>query len=130
MVTGHIEAIRYTESAAIVVLTERRMGYKKKDGTKVDDALMTWRIFFATYFRKYISEHFTSGSFVKIKGTIMPYCKDEEGNSTDGCTVFGQTIDLAPYATRSVIRDKKLVKNSQFHDIGKPDLAGYKEDDF
>ena len=129
-VTGHIEAIRYTTSAVAVVLTERRLGYKKKDGTIVDNALITWCVFFATYFRKYVSEHFMKGSYVKIKGTVLPYSKDENGKSVDGCTVLGQTIDLAPYPAKAALRDKKLIKDSQIHDIGTPDLAGYKEEDF
>lgn len=127
---GHIEGIRYTETAVVVTASERRQGYKKKDGTIVDDELLTFRFLFKPYFRKYISEHFSSGMLVKIKGVMLPYAKDHEGSIVEGYSILGQTIDRAAYQTSTIRAEKRMIKESQSMSTQAPDLDAYNQPDF
>lgn len=127
---GHIDGIRFSDTAVFVTASERRQGYKKKNGEIVADDLLTFRFIFKPYFRKYISEHFYNGMLVKIKGVMLPYAKDHEGNIVEGFSLIGETINRTAYQTTTVRREKKLLKESQLHDIGTPDLNGFNEPDF
>ena len=127
---GHIDGIRFTETAVIVTASERRQGYKKSNGEIVADDVLTFRFIFKTYFRKYISEHFNKGMLVKIKGFMLPYAKDSQGNIIEGFTLLGQTIDRAAYQTTNIKREKMMQKESQEHSTGAPDLDSYNMEDF
>lgn len=127
---GNIDGIRYTDTAVIVTASERRQGYRKKDGTIVDDELLTFRFLFKPYFKKYIAEHFNSGMLVKIKGYMLPYGKDHEGKVIDGFTVIGQTIDRAAYPNNRMRAEKRMLKESYQNETGSPDLNAYQEEDF
>lgn len=127
---GHIVGIRYSDTSACVSITERRQGYKKKDGTIVNDELITYTVYFKAYFRKFISEHFSSGSLVKVYGVLLPYMKDKEGNTIEGYTIIGKTIDLAPYPSSTLRMEKKRIKESQLHSTGTPNLEEYNQSDF
>lgn len=127
---GHIDGIRYTETAAIVTASERRKGFRKSDGTIVDDEILTFRFLFKPYFKSYIAKHFNSGMLVKIKGVMLPYAKDHQGNIIDGFTLLGQTIDMASYQTSSVKAEKRMMKESQAASNETPDLEGFQQPDF
>lgn len=127
---GHIEGIRYNDTSIIVVASERKKGYKKKDGTIIDDELLSFRFIFKSSFRKYISEHFSSGMLVKIKGVLFPYAKDHQGNIIDGYSIIGQTIDLAPYPSNNIRIEKKRIKESQSASDETPDLNAFNQPDF
>lgn len=127
---GHIVGIRYTETSAIVSLTERKQGYKKKDGTIVDDELLTYLVYFKAYFRNYISSHFNKGALVKIYATLLPYMKDHDGKTIDGFTLIGKTIDLAPYPSNTLRMEHKMIKDSLLHSVGTPNVDSYMQDDF
>lgn len=127
---GHIIGIRYTDTSVIVTASERKMGYRRKDGVIVDDEILTFRFIFKPYFRKYISEHFSSGMLVKIKGTMLPYAKDHEGNIMDGYSIIGQTIDLAPYPSNNIRMERKRIKESMMASDEQPDLDEYNQPDF
>lgn len=127
---GHIEGIRYNDTSIIIVATERKKGYKKKDGTIIDDELLSFRFIFKSSFRKYISEHFSSGMLVKIKGVLLPYAKDHQGNIIDGYSIIGQTIDLAPYPSNNIRIEKKRIKESQSASDEIPDLDAFNQPDF
>ena len=127
---GHIEGIRYTDTAVVVTASERRQGYTKKDGTIIDDELLTFRFLFKPYFRKYISEHFSSSMLVKIKGIMLPYAKDHQGNIIEGFTILGQTIDRAPYQTNTIRAEKRMIKESQLASTQAPDLDSFNQPDF
>lgn len=128
--TGHIDGIRFTEHAVIVTASEKRLGYKDKSGNKHDDEIITFRFAFKTFFRKYISEHFSSGTLVKIKGWMLPYKKDKSGERTEGYTIVGQTIDLAPYPSNAMRLEKKIIRESQRQSTEQPDFDGFNEEDF
>lgn len=127
---GHIEGIRYNDTSIIIVASERKKGYKKKDGTIIDDELLSFRFIFKSSFRKYISEHFSSGMLVKIKGVLLPYAKDHQGNIIDGYSIIGQTIDLAPYPSNNIRIEKKRIKESQTASDEIPDLDAFNQPDF
>lgn len=127
---GHIDGIRYTDTAVIVTASERRQGYRKANGVIVPDDVLTFRFIFKPYFRKYLSEHFNKGMLVKIKGVMLPYAKDNQGNVIEGFTLLGQTIDRAAYQTTNIKAEKIMQKESQEHSTGSPDLDSYNQDDF
>lgn len=127
---GHIDGIRFLESSVIVTASEVKKGYKRADGTIVDDEILTFKFLFKAYFKNYISSHFSNNMLVKIKGTMLPYAKDSNGNTKDGFTLIGQTIDIASYQTLSVKREKKMIIESQKNDTEKPNLEEYIKDDF
>lgn len=127
---GFIEGIRYSDASASVSVSERKLGYKKKDGTYVDEELLTYRVIFKEYFKKYLATNFSEGMLVKVKGTLLPYAKDRDGKSTDGYTMLGQTIDREAYPKSTSRLDHKMVKESVLHGNGTPDLESYRSDDF
>lgn len=129
-ILGVIEGIRYTDTCVIVTASERKSGYKKQDGTIVKEELLSFRVIFKPYFKKYIAEHFSANMLVKIKGTMLPYAKDHEGNTIDGFTLLGQTIDIAAYQTANLRRERRMIKESQEHMEGMPDLDNYNQPDF
>jgi hypothetical protein len=127
---GHIEGIRYVDNAVIVIASERKQGYKKSDGTIVPDDVLTFSFIFKSYFKGYIAKHFSRGMLVKIKGFMLPYAKDKEGNAIEGYTILGQTIDLATYQTTTTRIEKRMIRDSQQHMTEKPDVEGFNQPDF
>lgn len=127
---GHIDGIRFTDKAVLVTASEKRRGYKAKNGTKIDDEIVTFHFIFKSYFRKYISEHFSSGTLVKIKGWMLPYSRDKEGNFVDGYTIVGQTIDIAPYPSNAMRFEKKIIRESTRKSSEMPDMEAFNEEDF
>lgn len=126
---GHIEGLKFTEKAVIVVASEQRHGYKKNDGTFVRDEILSFSFIFKTYFKSYIASHFSKGMLVKIKGTMLPYAKDHQGKTIDGYTLLGQTIDIATYQTNNARVEKKMIDASAMSDA-QPDLESFIESDF
>lgn len=131
IIVGHIEGIRYSETCVYVTVSENRLGYKRSDGVIVDDDILTWRVVYKPYFKKYIASHFDKGMLVKIKGMVLPYTRNQDGSNVEGYTIIGQTIDLSAYPRSTTIRqERKLVKDSMSHDIGTPNIDAYNEPDF
>lgn len=128
-VNGFIEGIRYTETSVIVTVSEVRKGYTNANGERVDDSVITWRILYKAYFRKYLANNFSSGQYVKVKGTVLPYAKDHD-TVVEGYSVIGQTIDLDAFPRRTVKREMAMVKDSQEHASGVPDLDAFNAPDF
>lgn len=127
---GHIDGIRYLESSVVVTASEIRRGYKKKDGSYVDDEIYSFKFLFKSYFKKYIASHFSEHMLVKIKGTMLPYTRDGNGNICDGYTILGQTIDIASYQTLNVTRERKMVTQSQKKNDATPNLTEFRKEDF
>lgn len=128
--TGHIVGVRYTPTAVIVTASERKQGFKKNDGTIVPDDVLTFRFIFKPYFKKYISTHFSENMLVKMKGVLLPYAKDHEGNTIDGFSIIGQTIDREAYPSNNLRIEKKMIKESQMNTTETPDLERFEEPDF
>lgn len=127
---GHIDGVKFSDNAVFVIASEKLVGYKKKDGTIVNPEVCTYTFIFKPYFRKYIAEHFSSGMLVKIKGTMLPYAKDHQGNNIDGFTLLGQTIDIAAYQTSTAKIERKRMYDSKKVDMGMPNVEEYQQDDF
>lgn len=128
-VTGFINQVKYLPDSCLVFLDEFRKGYKKSDGTIVDDKYLSWKCIFKPYFRKYINEHFSKGMLVQVKGEIMPYAIEKE-KIVDGYSVIAQTINMASYPKASVKQEAKMIKESQMHDTATPNLDDYYKPDF
>ena len=128
-VIGYINNIKYLQDSCLVFLDEFRKGFRKKDGTIVDDKYLSWKCIFKTYFKKYINEQFNKGMLVQVKGEIMPYAIEKE-HLVDGYSVIGQTINVASYPRASVKQEAKMIKDSQMHASETPDLEGFNAPDF
>lgn len=128
-VIGYINNIKYLQDSCLVFLDEFRKGFRKKDGTIVDDKYLSWKCIFKPYFKKYINEQFNQGMLVQVKGEIMPYAIEKE-HLVDGYSVIGQTINVASYPRASVKQEAKMIKDSQMHASGTPDLEGFNAPDF
>ena len=128
-VIGYINNIKYLQDSCLVFIDEFRKGFRKKDGTIVDDKYLSWKCIFKTYFKKYINEQFNQGMLVQVKGEIMPYAIEKE-HLVDGYSVIGQTINVASYPRASVKQEAKMIKDSQMHASETPDLEGFNAPDF
>ena len=128
-VIGYINNIKYLQDSCLVFLDEFRKGFRKKDGTIVDDKYLSWKCIFKPYFKKYINEQFNQGMLVQVKGEIMPYAIEKE-HLIDGYSVIGQTINLASYPRASVKQEAKMIKDSQMNASDMPDLDGFNAPDF
>lgn len=128
-VIGYINNIKYLQDSCLVFLDEFRKGFRKKDGTIVDDKYLSWKCIFKPYFKKYINEHFNQGMLVQVKGEIMPYAIEKE-HLVDGYSVIGQTINVASFPRASVKQEAKMIKDSQMHASETPDLEGFNAPDF
>ena len=128
-VIGYINNIKYLQDSCLVFLDEFRKGFRKKDGTIVDDKDLSWKCIFKPYFKKYINEQFNKGMLVQVKGEIMPYAIEKE-HLVDGYSVIGQTINVASYPRASVKQEAKMIKDSQMHASETPDLEGFNAPDF
>ena len=128
-VIGYINNIKYLQDSCLVFLDEFRKGFRKKDGTIVDDKYLSWKCIFKPYFKKYINEQFNQGMLVQVKGEIMPYAIEKE-HLVDGYSVIGQTINVASYPRASVKQEAKMIKDSQMHASETPDLEGFNAPDF
>lgn len=128
-VIGYINNIKYLQDSCLVFLDEFRKGFRKKDGTIVDDKYLSWKCIFKPYFKKYINEQFNKGMLVQVKGEIMPYAIEKE-HLVDGYSVIGQTINVASYPRASVKQEAKMIKDSQMHASETPDFEGFNAPDF
>lgn len=131
-ILGFIRQVKYLQDGCLVFIDEYKSGYKRADGTQVEDKCLSWRCIFANYFKKFVSQHFGNGMLVQVKGEVLPYAM-EQGNVVDGYSVMGQTINRASYpragkrAEVAAIKDGEVVMDSR-GDV--PDVAGFNESDF
>lgn len=127
---GHIETIKYTETAVFVFVSEVCNGYKDGSGKVVDNEVLMWKILFPKGMVSYITKFFAKGMLVNIYGIPKPYAKDHDGNIVEGITILGKNIDRAAYQRTSVRQEKKMIKESQLASNELPDLESYIKPDF
>lgn len=129
---GFIDCIKYipNQGGCFVFLSEFKKGFKRKNGTKVEDRYLTWKIIFKQGLVKYISEHFGNGMLVEVKGEVLPYTIEHGEVRDDGCSVIGQCINLTSYPRYTVKQEMRMIKDSQLQDGAKPDLDAYEQPDF
>ena len=128
-VIGFVDAIKILPDSCMLFLSEYKKGYKKSDGTVVDDKYHAWKIIFKGYFIKYLTTHFGKGMLVEVKGEIVPYVI-EHGQIIDGYSVIGQTCNIFSYPRYSVKQENKMIKESMDSANVLPDLESYNQPDF
>lgn len=126
---GFVDAVKVLPDACILFLSEYKKGYKRSDGTVVDDKYHSWKVIFKGYFIKYITTHFGKGMLVDVKGDIVPYAI-EHGQVTDGYSVIGQTCNMFSYPRYSVKQENKMIKESIENSNAIPDLESFNKPDF
>lgn len=128
-VIGFIESVKPLPDSCILFLSEYKKGYKKSDGTIVNDKYVSWKIIYKGYFTKYITSHFGKGMLVEVKGEILPYAI-EHGQTVEGISVIGQTCNMYSYPRYNVKIENKMIKDSQLASDEQPDLDSYNLPDF
>ena len=128
-VVGFIDALKVLPDSCILMMSEFKKGYKKSDGTIVDDRYHSWKIIYKGYFIKYLTAHFSKGMLVEVKGDIVPYAI-EHGEVTEGYSVLGETCNMFSYPRYSIKQEHKMIKESQANSDETPDLDGYNQPDF
>ena len=130
-ILGFIRNVKYLQDGCLVFIDEYKSGYRRSDGTSVDEKFLSWRCIFANYFKKFISQHFDNGVLVQVKGEVLPYAKEHD-KLVDGYSVMGQTINRASYPKAGVREEMRMIKESQSSTDSnvKPDLDGYNKPDF
>lgn len=129
IVQGYIRSVRYLDDSCLVFLDEFRKGYRKPDGVVVDDRYVQWKVVFKGYFKNYISKHFSDGMLVDVYADVLPYAIEHD-SIIDGYSCLGKTIDIAGFPRASVRAEQKLIRDSETHGEGVPDLDGYNRPDF
>lgn len=128
-VVGFLESVKVLPDSCILFLSEYKKGYKKADGTVVEDKYHSWKIIFKGYFIKYLTTHFGKGMLVEVKGEIVPYVI-EHGQITDGYSVIGQTCNVFSYPRYSIKQERKMIKESMDMTNELPDLESFNQPDF
>ena len=128
-IIGFIEKMRFLSDSILVFVSEFKKGYKKKNGDIIEDKYMSWKTIWKPYFKTYINNHFSDGMLVEIKGEILPYAIEHE-KIIDGYSCIGQCINAFSYPRASVKQEQRMVKDSQLHASGTPDLEAFNKPDF
>lgn len=130
-VLGHISNIKYLPDSIVVYVDEIKRGYKKANGEKIDDKVLSWKCLFSgsAAKRNYINKFFNIGSLVQIKGELLPYAQEHE-TEVNGYTIFIQTMNLASYPRTNIKKEKKMQKESMEHATGTPNVEDFMENDF
>ena len=126
---GFVDAIKVLPDSCILFLSEYKKGYKKADGTIVDDKYHSWKVIFKGYFIKYLTTHFGKGMLVEVKGDIVPY-SIEHGQITEGYSIIGQTCNIYSYPRYAVKQENKMIKESMDGTYEQPNLESFNQPDF
>ena len=126
---GFVDAIKVLPDSCILFLSEYKKGYKKSDGTIVEDKYHSWKVIFKGYFIKYLTTHFGKGMLVEVKGDIVPY-SIEHGQITEGYSIIGQTCNMYSYPRYAVKQENKMIKESMDGTYEQPDLESFNQPDF
>lgn len=128
-VTGFINTIKYLPDHCLVFIDEFKNGYRKSDGTRIEDRFISWKCIFKPYFKNYIVKHFNTGMLVQVKGEVMPYAIEHD-KLIDGYSVIGQTINIASYPKSMLKEEQKMIKESMENSMEKPNLQDHLSPDF
>ena len=128
-VIGFVDAIKILPDSCMLFLSEYKKGYKKSDGTIIDDKYHSWKVIFKGYFIKYLTTYFGKGMLVEVKGDIVPYAI-EHGQITEGYSIMGHTCNMFSYPRYSVKQEQRMIKESMDNTDEHPDLESYNQPDF
>ena len=128
-VTGFVSKIVYKQDFCMVFVDEFKRGFRRKDGTLVEDKYLSWRCVFKQGMAKYISDHFSHGMLVEVKGEVLPYIIEHD-KVQEGYSVIGQCINLASFPRASAKQEIKMIKESQENDDARPNIDAYQSPDF
>ena len=130
-IVGIIESVKYLSNGGgcFVFLSEYRKGYKKSNGTRVEDKYLSWKVIYKQGLVNYINNHFNTGMIVEVKGEVLPYAI-ENGEAVDGYSVIGQTLNIFSVPRLYQRQEARMQKESQLHSSGEPDLESYNKPDF
>lgn len=130
-ILGHIANIKYLPESIVIWVDEVKRGYRKSNGEKIDDRVLTWKCIFSgnESKRNYVNKFFNRGSLVQVKGEILPY-EVEQGQETKGYTVFIQTMNLAAYPRTNIKKEKMMQKESMDGLKETPNVDEFMQDDF
>lgn len=126
---GFINTIKYLPDACLVFVDDFEQGYSKPNGDVVDDKYMSWKVIFPNGMKSFINKYFGNGMLVDVVAKMTPF-KIEKDKIVDGYSCLGLSIQKASYPRSSVKQEQKMMKDSQLHTIGTPDLDNYNEPDF
>lgn len=130
-IVGVVDSIKYLPNGGgcFVFLSEYKRGYKKQSGEVVDDKYLSWKVIYKQGLVRYINEHFSNGMVVEVKGEVLPYAIDHE-QIVDGYSVIGQTLNLFSIPRTMLKQENRMIKESQLHATGIPDLEAHNQPDF
>lgn len=130
-IIGIIDTIKYLPNGGgcFVFLSEFRKGYRRTDGSRVEDKYLSWKVIYKQGLVAYITKHFGNGMVVEVKGEILPYAIEHE-EVVDGYSVIGQTLNLFSVPRVYQRQEAKAQKDSQLHSSGTPNLEEYNKPDF
>lgn len=130
-VLGHITNIKHQQECVLIWIDEYKKGYRKQDGTIVDDKVLSWKCIFSgnASKRAYINKYFNRGMLVQVKGELMPYAI-EQGEMVDGYSVFVQTINIACYPRQMIKTERKMIRESMDGAKEKPNIDAFNMPDF
>lgn len=126
---GFVDAVKILPDSCILFLSEYKKGYKRSDGTVVEDKYHSWKVIFKGYFIKYLTTHFGKGMLVEVKGDIVPYAI-EHGQVVEGFSIMGQTCNMYSYPRYAVKQENKMIKESMDNTYEQPDLESFNQPDF
>lgn len=127
---GTLVKLKYLEDSIVCFVDDIEKGFKRSDGTIVDDVLHTWKVIFkANPFKSYITKFFNEGSLVEIDAKMRPYAM-ENGKAVDGYSCIGISINRGAYARPAFRNEKKLVKESMETSTEMPNLEEFQKSDF
>jgi len=130
-IIGIIESVKFIPNGGgcFVFLSEYRKGYRKSDGTRVEDKYLSWKVIYKQGLVNYINNHFSTGMVVEVKGDVLPYAI-ENGETVEGYSVIGQTMNIFSVPRLYQRQEARMQKDSQLNSSGEPDLEGYNAPDF
>lgn len=131
IIRGFLDKIHFlpNQSGGILQVSEFRKGYRKGNGVIVDDKYITWKVLFKHGQASFVNKYFNTGMLVKVKGEVLPYAIEHD-NILEGYTVLMDSCSVDSYPRSGVKRELSMIKDSQLHGNGTPDLDSYNEPDF
>ena len=130
-IIGSINKVHFLPNGngCMLFLTEFKKGYKRNNGERVDDKFIQWKCVCKQGLVNYINNHFSEGMVVEVKGEVFPYAIEHE-QIVEGTTVILQTLNMFSIPKTYMRAEQQMLKDSQLHSSGSPNLEEYNSPDF